>query len=89
MTPTVFGAVLRRASVPHAEKHAEWEAMWETALRSTAEDEGRICPQVGPRAVSLNWGKKSASHDRGMVMRFSSSVRGLSGCFCEQVRSCR
>ena len=72
MTPTVFGAVLRRASVPHAEKHAEWEAMWETALRSTAEDEGRICPQVGPRAVSLNWGKKSdSSHNRIiMVMRF-------------------
>ena len=69
MTPTVFGAVLRRASVPHAEKHAEWEAMWETALRSTAEDEGRICPQVGPRAVSLNWGKKSdSSHDRMMMM---------------------
>ena len=54
--------------MPHAEKHAEWEAMWETALRSTAEDEGRICPQVGPRAVSLNWGKKSdSSHDRMMA----------------------
>ena len=45
VTPTQFGS-----------NKAESDSMVETSFRATDEGPGRICPQVGPRSVSVNWG---------------------------------
>jgi hypothetical protein len=45
VTPTQFG-----------HSRAESDSMVHTAFAATDEGPGRICPQVGPRSVSINWG---------------------------------